>query len=231
MKSSEKKIAALIFARLDSSRLPAKAMLKFGKETLLNHVISQTLKIFPYDTYVLTTDRYVDDFIADSARKKKVGLFRGDLDNVAKRIADFLNENPKYNYFIRLNGDSPFLDKGLVGKAIANLQQKKYDLVSNLIDRKYPYGISVEIVKTERYLSCYEKYTDNKHFEHPTTYFYEYLHEINYKSISMETDYSHLKMTIDTLDDYICLRKLYELHPDFDKQQLTEKIKLFLKFK
>ena len=222
----EMKIGAFILSRMDSSRLPGKAMLQLNNEfTIVGFIINSLLNIEGVKPIVLTTDREVDFPIVDVSDKYSVSCYCGDLDNVSLRIVGAIDQF-KLDYFFRINGDSPFFDKRLLEKALQLINEKKYDLVSNLIERTYPYGVTVELINAKKYVELYENFEMPEHFEHPTTYLYENLNILNYKSLISEDDCSKIKLTIDTLDDYIRMKKILKIDQQFNLLSLEEKIQL-----
>ena len=120
------------------------------------------------------------------ALKIKQNILEEILKNVAER---FLHAGLKfdYDYAIRVNGDNLFLDHKLISEMISILDLNHYDLVSNVKDRTFPKGISVEIVNMKFYKSFWINST-NPNTEHVTNYMYEhpncgnFYHFINHTS-------------------------------------------------
>ena len=222
----EMKIGAFVLSRMDSSRLPGKAMLQLNDEyALVAFIINSLSNIEGVKPIVLTTDREVDVPIVDVANRLSVSCYCGDLDNVSLRIVGAINQF-KLDYFFRINGDSPFFDKRLLEKALQLINEKKYDLVSNLIERTYPYGATVELINAKKYIELYENFDTPGHFEHPTAYFYENLDTLDYKSLINDNDFSKIKLTIDTLGDYIRVKKILKIDQQFNLLSLEEKMQL-----
>ncbi|MCF7889137.1 MAG: hypothetical protein K9L78_03360, partial [Victivallales bacterium] len=164
--------AAIILSRTDSTRLPGKALLKIKNKTLLEWCIESLKGESNYKIIVATTKRKIDNTIVEIAQKNNVNFFRGDKNNVAKRVLDCANS---YNLsaFARVNGDSPFIRKKLIIKAFNKIQESNFDFVTNLVPRHFPYGISVEVFKTKTYEDAYKSLETDEQKEHVTTYFYE----------------------------------------------------------
>ena len=95
----------------------------------------------------------------DYCIKNQIKYFRGNLENVAER---FLHAGLKfdYDYAIRVNGDNLFLDHKLISEMISMLDLNHYDLVSNVKDRTFPKGISVEIVNINFYKKLFSKFNN-----------------------------------------------------------------------
>ena len=81
-------IPALIFARMDSTRLPGKALKPLAGQPVLGRVIRRLSQSGEIDGIVVcSSDRAIDDPIAAFAEDKKVGLFRGSAEDVLGRAA------------------------------------------------------------------------------------------------------------------------------------------------
>ena len=140
------KIGAIILSRMDSTRLPGKALLDVGGRPLLSYALSFCQKIKGLDSIAIATStRAVDNPLSDFARSNGISCIRGSLNNVAER---FLSAMKVLNLdaAVRINGDSPLNNKTLIGDGIGLFRSGNFDLVSNVPARTYPYGISVEVV-------------------------------------------------------------------------------------
>jgi spore coat polysaccharide biosynthesis protein SpsF len=146
------KTAAVILARMDSARLPGKALLRLAGRPLIEHVFKRLQLCKAFDEIVLaTTSRSVDADLVGLFEELGGLVYLGAKDethNVAKRFVSAAKWVGA-EYALRANGDSPFPDPALIGASMIHLREQP-DLVTNLIDRSYPYGISVEIVNVAR---------------------------------------------------------------------------------
>jgi len=61
----------------------------------------------------------------------------------------------KCRLYLRINGDSPIIDRDLILSVINSKKFSKFYYHSNIIDRTYPYGISVQIIKKNFYKNYY----------------------------------------------------------------------------
>jgi len=108
------KKAILIQARLSSSRFPGKMLEKLGGVPLVEFVYKRCLASTLADAVaVITSDDESDDRLADYCAGRRIGLYRGSLENVLDR---YVNAAEHYGAGIvaRVCGDSPFVDVGLM---------------------------------------------------------------------------------------------------------------------
>ena len=101
-------IGLIIFSRLNSSRLPGKALLEISGRPLLGHVIDRAKKISKqYPLVIATSNTSSDDAIEKFAVSEKIKIFRGSLNNVLLRAIKCC-EKFNFNGFARICGDRPF---------------------------------------------------------------------------------------------------------------------------
>ncbi len=168
------KVGAVVICRFNSSRLPGKILKKINNKTLLTYIIERLKCVKNLDDIVVATSvKSTDQPIIDFCVKNNIKYYRGSLENVAER---FLNcsIDCHFDYAIRVNGDNLFLDPELISKMISIINVNQYDLISNVKNRTFPKGISVEIVNIKFYKELFKKLTEQKYQEHVTNYMYDH---------------------------------------------------------
>lgn len=197
------RIGALILARLDSSRLPGKALADVAGRPLIDYVRERAMAVTGLDAVVLaTSDRAVDEPLEAFAKTNGLLVYRGDVADVAGRCLAAA-EAHGLDAFVRVNGDSPFLDLDLVATAIARMRAPDGpDFVTNLRPRSYPYGVSVEVVRTAIYRQLYVRFTTSDEREHVTKGIYDRLNDLRWENVvNPAGDETGLHATVDTPDD------------------------------
>jgi spore coat polysaccharide biosynthesis protein SpsF len=199
------RIGAIILCRYNSSRLPGKILKPINGKSILENIIIRLRSINLLDEIVVATSDLDSDVpIVQSCQSLHIACFTGSLDNVANR---FLSAAQTYDldYAIRVNGDNIFIDSSLLVDMVEAALTNKYNFISNVPGRTFPYGMSIEIVKTNYYKELYNKFIDQEHFEHVTKYLYDNEAKIDSKKYFRNKHYPELKHTqlaIDTPDDY-----------------------------
>ena len=202
------KIAGLVYARLDSSRLPGKALKEMGGTKLIDIVFARARRMNVAETILLTTDRAVDTPLAEYCEKQGYEVFRGDAFDLVKRTLQAI-EAYQLDGFVRINGDSPLLEPTLVNKGLAQLNQE-IGFVSNLFQRTFPYGVAVECVSSELFRK-FSEVTREPEREHVTSHLYRLSESFKKKSLVNASDnHSHLRLTVDTPEDHERLSELAE---------------------
>jgi len=197
-------IGAIIACRLDSQRLPGKALKEAAGRPLLGYVLDRCRRIswLAHRAVIATTNRSVDDPIAEFARSERVPVFRGALEDVAGRMLNTAWEHG-FDFFFRINADSPFLESALLEQAAGLLDENDYDLVTNIFPRSYPYGVSVELIRTAALASARSGFASSDDAEHVTRFFYDNSHRFRIRNLRRRgEDLSQARLTVDTPEDW-----------------------------
>ena len=197
------KIGAVILSRLDSARLPGKALLEVGGKPLLSHVLTFCRKAEGIETIALaTSDRLVDEPLANFAKLNGINCIRGSLDDVAQRFLSAI-EALNLDAAVRINGDSPLINPRLISDCIQLFKEGNSDLVSNVPKRTYPYGMSVEVVGRDAMKHACAVMSDLKHREHVTKYFYDNQDKFKISIVtSGKPHFSEVQLAVDTRKDF-----------------------------
>ena len=196
------KIGAVILSRMDSTRLPGKALIDVDGRPLLSYVLSFCQKINDLDTIAIATStRVVDDPLSDFAEVEGISCIRGSVDNVAERFLSAM-EVLNLDAAVRINGDSPLNNKQILSDGIRLFRRGNPDLVSNLPARTYPYGMSVEVIGKKAMEYACSMMVDAEHREHVTKYFYDNQDKFNISLMTSEVaEFSGVQLAIDTRED------------------------------
>lgn len=209
----EAEVGGVIVARLDSRRLPGKVLRAVSGKPLLYYVVSRCRQVLSSNIVVATSDRPVDDPIASYCQEQGIGVFRGAAENVAGRVAKCVADR-EWEYFFRINADSPFFDPPLAARAKDIAATGEYDLITNLNPRSFPYGVSVELLKSSSFRAAEKHMCLPEHFEHVTLFLYRNIERFKYYNILRDgDDLSHVRLTVDTMDD---LRKFESIIKTFE---------------
>ncbi len=212
---------------MDSSRFPRKAVTKLGGKRLIEWSIDALLDIPEIKPILATTDRSIDDPLANIAKEKGIDVFRGDLNNVAGRVAACI-EKFELEAFARINGDSPFLPHQDLVAAFSKIEDANIDFVTNLLPRAFPYGVSIEVMKASFYLSHLPQLLSAHYREHLTSYFYDHIDQFKVHKIKYTQGNDHqIRLVVDTPEDKENIEKLLALFPKNQKPEFSELVNLY----
>jgi spore coat polysaccharide biosynthesis protein SpsF len=165
-------VTAIIQARMSSHRLPGKVLKTVQGKTMLSYLYERLVHCRSLDSIVISTSTDPsDDPVAAFCRSNRIVHFRGSLLDVAGRFKSTL-DYLDCDAFVRVSGDSPLLDQGLVDQAVRLFRTASCDLVTNVFPRSFPAGQSVEVLKRTSFSRGYTQMTEPQDLEHVTPYFY-----------------------------------------------------------
>ena len=116
-------VVAVIQARMGSSRLPGKVLMLVAGKPLLWHIIHRLRQCVTVDAIAVATSTDPrDDAIAQFCADEGVICVRGPLHNVLERYR-LTAEQTGAETLLRVTGDAPLIDPGLVDYLVRGLQQ------------------------------------------------------------------------------------------------------------
>jgi spore coat polysaccharide biosynthesis protein SpsF (cytidylyltransferase family) len=194
-------IAAIIQARMGSSRFPGKTMHRVGKMPMLQYILERLDHSKIQNQIIIATSKNkLDRVIYEYCMRNNIICYRGDESNVASRFFEIINKY-KLDAFVRINGDSPFLDQRLIDKGIDIFQSNEFDLVTNIYPRTYPKGQSVEIVNANIFRTAYQSMETPEELEHITRFFYNHSGKFKIYNFVSGEKYQDIQLAIDTQQD------------------------------
>ena len=186
---------------MSSKRFPGKVLFEVKKKPLLGYLVESLSNCKnSFKIIVATSNHKSDDLIAKYCESKKIECYRGPLSNVAKR---FLEVNKKYELssFIRICADSPLIDYRILDKFYNFYKKNQIDIVTNSLKTTYPPGQSVEIVNSKTFKKAFSLMRNNSDYEHVTKFFYENERNYSFYNFKLNSDYSDVRLCVDTDDD------------------------------
>ena len=143
------KVGFLITGRLKSTRLPKKLLLEICSRPILCHMIDRIKLSKMVDEIVLcTSTNKQDDPLEELAHKEQISVFRGDEDDVVKRLYD---ASVQYNldYLLNITADCPFVDPVYADEIVKAYESTGADLIRafGLPHGAFSYGIRPPALK------------------------------------------------------------------------------------
>ncbi|WPP50491.1 cytidylyltransferase domain-containing protein [Catalinimonas niigatensis] len=210
-------IGCIILARYNSRRLPGKALKTVGEKPILLQIYQALGKHFlNHEIVIATSSSSGDDPIAAFCKQHQIQCYRGSLDKVAERFYHCA-KHYAFDYAFRINGDNLFVESNSIARMIATVKQDaSFGFLTNVKDRTYPFGMSVELLNTEFYGRCLDNFKDDPRYqEHVTLYLYEQ-ENIGKRKYFYNTEFPEAKgahLAIDTEQDFEIAKLIYESMP------------------
>ena len=203
------KIDCIIQARMGSTRLPGKVMMKVDKtNTILSHVINQLKNSKKIDRIIIaTTDLQEDDIIVNHAKILKTDLFRGNAVDVLDRYYQCAKKISS-KIIVRITADNPLIDPDIVDDVINQFLKNSFDYITNANPRTYPYGTEVEVFSFQALEEASNNAENPSEREHVTPYFHNNKEEFKISNIKLTENLSHLRWTVDRENDLKFVKKI-----------------------
>ncbi|MFZ0414483.1 MAG: NTP transferase domain-containing protein [Candidatus Acidiferrales bacterium] len=148
---STERVGIIIQARMDSKRLPGKALIDLEGKPLLRRLCDRmTLCRKANDLVVATSDKPQDDAIEEACGSWKIPVYRGPEKDLTARFLGAVNAR-KLSAFVRVTGDNPLTDPAgvddLIEEFLGSRQQNgsAVKIVHNSHRGGYPYGTGAEL--------------------------------------------------------------------------------------
>ncbi len=209
---SKENVLCLIQARIGSRRLPGKVVKNLIDKPVLEHIVERLRLSRMINEIVVTTgtDKR-NDPIERLCQNIRVKCFRGSEEDVLKRFAD-ASELFSCGSIVRVSGDSPCIDPYVIDDIIRYFKDHNVPLATNSGPKKmecgYPWGFDAEVFGYDVLQNAFRKAKKPYQHEHVTPFIYEhYKKDIYY--LKNKENYSHLRFTLDTPEDYQFLKEVY----------------------
>lgn len=219
------KHAAIIQARMGSSRMAGKILQPFyNGETILSIITDRLSTIPGLDVIIATTESNKDDEIEQFALKRGIKLFRGSENDVLLRFIEAAEKFDVEN-IIRICSDNPFLSGDGIKNLINASEKDSYDYISFKIDGKPSilthFGFYAEFI-TLKALKTVQALTDLPiYHEHVTNYIYNNPDEFNINWLNADKNLegrNDIRLTIDNPLDFQNAQLIYSQLKEGDKE-------------
>ena len=189
----------IVQMRLDSTRLPGKALLPLAGTSLAGAVMRR-LRGIPADGYVLASDADGAQALGAAAKAFGFSIFAGPKDDVLERYA-LVVRNFGFDRIVRATGDNPFVSVELALAAIAAADSTGADYVGLT---GMPTGMGVEVVNASALILAAQSADNPFDREHVCPFIYGHPGMFKVERPRCPPVYylPEGRVTIDTPDDY-----------------------------
>lgn len=166
------------------------------------------------EVVVATSTRSSNDPVERLCRDRLgVPCFRGPEEDVLRRYRDAaatLNANP----VVRITGDCPLVDPGLVDRVVTSYVEADCDYASNVMPPTFPDGLDVEVIGRSVLERVSKAASDPEEREHVTLYIRRRPELFLTKNVEHKTDLSDRRWTVDRPEDLAFVRRVFECLDD-----------------
>ena len=154
-------------------------------------------------------------------------MYRGDLFNVFSRFIE-IEKLIKPSAIVRLTADCPFTMPELIDQMVSEFYEKKVDYLSNTLELTFPDGLDIEVIKPGVLEKLTEHNLSNSEKEHVTLGIMNRGNLFSMSNYSNDKNLSHYRWTVDTIQDFEFVTKVFE-HFKLNEENFTfEELKKFI---
>lgn len=208
-------ILAVLQARMGSTRLPGKSMATLRGEPMIIRQLERLRGARCLSKIIVATSAdTVDDALAGFLVSRGYTVHRGAGADILARIARCAETISSVSHVVRLKGDAPFVDPGVIDEAIRLALASGADYTSNRVNRTYPTGLDVEVIKAGALQAAAAEERDPMARISPTAAIRNQPSRWSQAHLTAPRDWSRLDWRVKTAADLAFARSVYDaLHP------------------
>ena len=203
------KIAAIVQARMGSSRLPGKVMKSIQDMPMIEILIKRLSKSkLVHQIIVATSKNDENTLLVNHLESMNIECEIGSEEDVLSRYYNAAKRN-QVDVIVRITGDCPLVDANLVDRCIKEFIDKDVSYISNVSPCTFPDGLDVEVFSFESLEDAYLNNTLSTEKEHVTPYI---INSDNYKksNIKHSKDLSQSRWTVDEMLDFEVIKEVFD---------------------
>jgi spore coat polysaccharide biosynthesis protein SpsF len=225
------RVAAIIQARMASSRLPGKVLMEIEGIPMLGRVVSRTRRATTVtQVLVATSTEAADEAIAAYCHGQGISVFRGSHFDVLDRYYSAAL-HAQAEIVVRITADCPLIDARVIDSAVKTLEGEGaigFDFVATRLPppwkRTFPIGLDVEVCAMRALQRAWSEAQAPEEREHVMPYLYKGVHlepldalmnggtsltGMRIAVLDCEADLGAQRWTVDTTEDLEFVRHVY----------------------
>lgn len=206
--------AAIIQARMNSTRLPGKILLDLDGQTVLSHVLDRCKAIKGVDIVCCAIPEGKDsDPIAIEAQQCGVNVFRGSESDVLDRYHQAAI-SVEADTVMRVTSDCPVIDPAVCAGVLRLFNETSCGVAVNNAPPSWPHGLDCEVFSAGLLAHAADEATDPFEREHVSPWMRGKNSGANIKNFAApQGGIAQHRWTLDTPADYEFLCRLFERMP------------------
>ena len=208
-------ILAVLQARLGSRRLPGKALATLQGQPMILRQLERLRAARTLGKIIVATSTEADDdALAGLVVSRGHVVHRGAGADILDRIARCAEAVSSVSHVVRLKGDAPFVDPGVIDEAVRLAVTSGADYTSNRVHRTYPAGLEVEVITATALRAAAADERDPQALISPTAAIRQQPDRFRQAHVKARRDWSHYDWRVKTPADLAFARSVYDaLHP------------------
>lgn len=165
-----KKIAFIIQARMQSTRLPGKILMPLplgSKKPLLGWIVEELKKSkFQGEITIATSVHPSNDALLPFCEEQSIEIFRGDEEDVLSRFIAIVKKS-NCDCVVRLTADNPIIDPAILDEIVTYHFENAFDYTCT---ESLPTGMNFEVISSKSLLDLENQSVTNSDKEHVTLF-------------------------------------------------------------
>jgi len=200
--------AIIVQARMSSARLPGKVLRPAQGKPMLTYLLERLARLSHDSPVVVATSTETsDDPVAAYCADTGTRCVRGPLDDVAARFLLAIEETG-VDGFARISADSPLIDPAILDRALSLFAETGADLVTNVMPRSFPKGMSVEVIGSDAFRRARAEMTEAGDIEHVTPVFYRHPGDWQIEAFTHDPSLAAINLSVDTPEDFSAFERI-----------------------
>lgn len=213
METMKERVVAVVQARMGSTRLPGKVMMKIGGRPMIELLLMRLSKSELIDEIILaTSDSPLNESLVQCVSKLGIKCMVGSDSDVLNRYANAARESNAQTV-VRITGDCPLIDAELVDCVIERYVQGNFDYFSNSYPPTFPDGLDVEVFSSSALFMADKLAIEPYDREHVTP-FIRNSDLFTKGAFANDEDLSSLRWTVDEYADFEVISSIFSAFND-----------------
>lgn len=225
---------AIVQARMGSTRLPNKVMKLINGRPMIGILLARLARAKLVDKIIVaTSDDIKNSPLEEYVKSIGYEVYRGKEDDVLDRYYQAA-KRASADWVVRITGDCPIVDPGLVDRVIQESLLSGAAYFSNTDPPSFPDGLDIEVFSFKALEEAWKNAIEPFDREHVTPYLKSSKNFINV-NYCCEHNYSAERWTVDEPEDFLVIQSIFSHfspRDDFSWQEILrlshEKPELFV---
>jgi spore coat polysaccharide biosynthesis protein SpsF len=220
-------VGAIIQARMTSSRLPGKILLKVMGRPIISYLLERLRFCRRVDEIVLaTTINDADDALISAVEKENILIYRGSENDVLDRYYQAAKAH-HIDHIMRITADCPLIDPQLCDHVVEIYQQSEVEFA--FLGPTFAEGLDCAVFSFQALEKAWREARLKSEREHVTPYLHNHPEYFRKVDIQNDQDDSHYRITVDEESDFQVVKEiLLNLYRNGEYPFLINEIKTFL---
>ena len=202
-------VAAIIQARMGSSRFSGKSARLLSGLSILEHIIIRLQQVPEINSIQLATTREKSEApLIEIAKNRNILVFQGDEENVLERFIQ-AGDAIKAQHIVRVCGDNPLIDIPLLQSLVSAHIESHADYTVSA--DPIPLGTGCEVIRLETLKNIGKQTQDSKYREHVTTWFHDHYDKFKITRVNAPPYLKScpFRLTVDTPEDFALMERIF----------------------